>query len=903
MTDLSRFWRQPVERRVAAASVAALILFGLLLLVPLSPQWAFGVIAPVLTVITRVLGAIGGLFVYNRTRLPRALRDGFLMLALAQLSFAGGDLLWFTLEIGAGVDPGYHWPSLFYVGFYPLALVALLHLPHGFLRGSSRASFMLDTWMVLVAVGYMCWQGLIVPAMESLPAHVGALKLGLALFYPTADVVVLTAAITVATHLPRGTLRHVAVLFGLGLLPNLVADLYWIVATLNGDKPVPGRADVLWFLGALLFGLAAWRAVGVRTAEVVAGYGGGRPGGVGIGAIAAVVGVGLMLMYLTDRTVEDALIFAACALVLVGLLHGSMRDLTWRREQQLRQEQAKQERLAAVVDLSPDGLLVLDGEFRVVYASRVAAHMLGVPRDRLLRTPLVNWVHPADCMLLVEDMVRATLRRLDRVLSRWRLAPADGSLFWVEASIADCTADPEIGGLVVSLKDVRERHALEQRLLIRSQHDELTGLANRTLLRTRIEQMLASHARAEQGFAILVFDIDNFKSINDGLGHGCGDQLLRALAERLTAALLPGETAARLGGDEFAVTLPATRDAHAAHTRAVALTQRLSGSYQTAQGELGVSLSAGLALARPDADPDGLLDEADIAMYEAKRHGGNRVQAFDLEIERLVRWRNGVREKLIAALEHNGFRMAYQPLIATRDGSVYGVEALLRWTDPKDKPPIAALIAEAETCGLILPLGRKILRLVLNDLRQMLTGAGPAFQVVTINLSWQQLDDPEFVNQLAAELQQSGVPASRILLELTETSAPSLERQHFTRLAALRELGVGLALDDFGTGNTSFASLQELDLRLLKLPQSLVRHIERDQRVSELAGAMLSFATQLQLATVAEGVETLEQFQWLREQGCAYVQGHLFAPALPPERVVSWQPPDPSLFAPRADAS
>ncbi len=440
------------------------------------------------------------------------------------------------------------------------------------------------------------------------------------------------------------------------------------------------------------------------------------------------------------------------------------------------------------------------------------------------------------------------------------------------------------------VQDVTERRALEARLQHQALHDALTGLPNRTLLLDRAGQALARSRRGGPPFAVLFLDLDNFKTVNDTLGHDAGDRLLVTIAKRLRAVLREHDTLARLGGDEFAAVLESAPDADTAAQMAERLAAALEAPVTLGGQEYRVSTSIGVVVNQERHErPEDLLRDADVAMYRAKESGKARYALFDPTMQAGVAARLTLDRDLRRAVERGEFALAYQPIIDLRSGKVAKLEALLRWYHP-ERGLIAPdeFIPAAEDSGLIRHLGRWVLA---EACRQARLWADQGVVVpIAVNLTAQEFQQPSLVAEVAAALAGAGLAARWLRLEITESLAMRDAAATVATLAALRALGVLVAIDDFGTGYSSLAYLKRLPVDVLKIDRAFIDGLGdglgADPEDTAIVEAIVTLAHTLGLSVVAEGVETAAQAAQLRRLGCDYAQGYHFARPMPPAEVL-----------------
>jgi diguanylate cyclase (GGDEF)-like protein len=426
----------------------------------------------------------------------------------------------------------------------------------------------------------------------------------------------------------------------------------------------------------------------------------------------------------------------------------------------------------------------------------------------------------------------------------------------------------------VAFRDISERKRLEAELIHQAFHDALTGLANRALFRDRVEHALTRTGRDTEHIAVCFLDLDNFKAVNDGLGHEAGDRLLCVVAARLVGATRTHDTVARLGGDEFALLLEGVRD----DAEAMAIIERVESAMRTPMSldgkPVAITASTGIARSGPDARADELLRNADVAMYRAKARGGGAHALFVPEMHAAVLDRLELEADLRMAIAAQQFHLLYQPVVELASGRVVGVEALLRWNHYKRGLVMPGeFIPLAEESGLIIPLGRWVLN---EACRQGALFGGPALSI-SVNLSGRQLQHAGLTDDVVDALRRSGLPPDRLVLEITESVIMQDTEATLHKLQALKTLGIRLAIDDFGTGYSSLGYLQRFPIDILKLDKTFVDGVARGGTDAALARAIIALGDTLHLSTVAEGVEHAQQRDELLALGCELAQGYLFA--------------------------
>jgi diguanylate cyclase (GGDEF)-like protein/PAS domain S-box-containing protein len=540
-------------------------------------------------------------------------------------------------------------------------------------------------------------------------------------------------------------------------------------------------------------------------------------------------------------------------------------------------------RFKALVEHSNDVIIVLDRKAKVTYASPSADLLLGIGPGELDGTDPRKMVHLSNLDSLEGLAERLTVGGRAPQATELRIRARSGEWKTLEVTLTDLRDDPDVDGYVVNAHDVTGRKALEHDLRFRTLHDDLTGMANRVLLRERVDHALALRHPPGMMTAILFLDLDDFKSINDGLGHELGDEVLKAVAGRLSRQARAGDTAARLGGDEFAMLLENTHGLDDAMLVARRLLGVLLAPVQVHGQELAISASVGIAMADESVDSsEVLLRNADVAMYHAKRTGKGRVRVFEEAMYVDAFARLELKGHLGTALESGELSLHYQPLVSLGTGEILGFEALLRWDHPvRGGVSPASFIPIAEEIGLIVPIGTWVLHEALGQLARWRVRTGRDLKM-SINLSPRQLEEEGIVDEVGSALHEAGVDPSCVTLELTESEVLEAEDSR-QKLIALRQLGVSIAADDFGSGFASYAALQQLPFTTIKIDRSLIDGLDGPHgKALAQVRSIIEMAHATDLVVVAEGIERDAQRSALAELGCDIGQGYLLGRPAPP---------------------
>ncbi|MEO5679045.1 MAG: EAL domain-containing protein [Acidimicrobiales bacterium] len=636
-------------------------------------------------------------------------------------------------------------------------------------------------------------------------------------------------------------------------------------AALGIRLDAPGR-EVLAGAGVLGLGLAAASAVAVRRRLVAPLH--------HLTGLAARAAAGAI-------SADDA----AAARGAMAPLGGAVADLVAEVERSRAALVAE-----AILQGSSDLTVILDGEGRILHASPAASAMLGRPSAWLVSKSFAGLAHLDDRPRL-DDLGAGpdgcAPPPLVPISAEVRLSHLQGHWVATEISSADLRGDPDVGAVVLNIRDVSARKAKEEDLLRRALYDPLTGLANRALFREHVEKALARLRRTPaRPHAVLFVDLDGFKTVNDSLGHAAGDEVLIEVGNRLRRWMRPGDTAARLGGDEFAVLLENASEAEAGELASRILKVLLTPT--VVQGKAVVLTgSIGIALSETGEDADELLRNADVAMYTAKAAGKSQFRMFEPAMHLAALRRLDLEADLRRAIDEHELFLAYQPIVDLATSRLTGMEVLVRWQHPT-RGLIQPLdfISLAEDSGLIRPMGRLILDEACRQgqiWRTRYPGHGDLR--ICVNASVRQIEDPAFYDEVANALAISGFDGRSLTVEITESLFMNDLNATVEKLSRLKELGLKLAVDDFGTGYSSLSYLRSLPIDILKIDKSFVAGVTFGIEQSAVAHAVVKLARTFNLKTVAEGIEQPEQAAQLLSIGADMGQGYWFSRPLPADKM------------------
>ncbi|MBI4797875.1 MAG: EAL domain-containing protein, partial [Desulfarculus sp.] len=576
-------------------------------------------------------------------------------------------------------------------------------------------------------------------------------------------------------------------------------------------------------------------------------------------------------------------LFSAAPISETGDIYLYGRDVTERRQLEHQRQMA-----GVVFDNSLEGIIIADPQGKVQMVNAAYTGITGYEASEIIGKDLNVFRSEQDDQAFYQELWEGLTHR-GRWSGEYWNRRKDGEAYpeWINVVLVRDTQG-NIANFVVIFHDITDIKSKEERIKHQAYHDALTGLPNRVLFNDRLGQAIAHAEREGSRLAVAFLDLDNFKRVNDSLGHQAGDQLLQETARRLKSCLRETDTVSRLGGDEFTIILPEASRPQATMEVTSRIVGALAQPFLIQGHELFITTSMGITFYPDDAkDAEGLLKNADMAMYRAKDQGRNNVQLFTPALNTEMQHRLRLESQLRQALERDEFILHYQPKLDVASGLVVGMEALVRWQRPGQGLAMpGSFIALAEETGLILPMGEVVLAKACQQ-TQAWRQTGHPYLCVSVNLSPRQFEQENLVEMVEGILGQTGLPSVCLELEITEGAMMKSVEKALAKLVGLASMGVRLSLDDFGTGYSSLSYLKRFSLSSLKIDQTFVRDLTVDANDAAIVQTIIAMGHALGLQVVAEGVETLEQLSFLRTHGCDEYQGYYFSRPLAPERFLA----------------
>lgn len=829
------------------------------------------------------------------------LRRALLLFAASFGATGVGNAVWFAQATWGGQDPTHSWANIAYFANYGLVLAGLLSLPRASRTRVEWWKFALDAATVTVGGGIAIWCLVLRPAA---PLYHGTTDLAFGLAYPLADLLLLLGITTVLLRRPTTGTQFAFALLVIGQLAGIAADLLYSLA-----YPLSGYTGVHWTDGLYIvnYVLMIWageRYVRMSRRPVVASHAASDAGEIDDRdastvhqlsplPYAAVLAAAFAVIHESLGHIPTADRMLLAALIPLGALLLARQFLAVHQNSSLlaeRAQRAGEDRFRALVEHSCDVIMIVDADLTLRFVSAAIQGVLGVAATDVIGQPLTTLLHPDDIVGGMNFLTNALGCPGLTPSIAWRVRHGDGDWRRLETVCTNRMDDPNVHGLVLNTRDVTKRAELEGELRRLAFHDGLTGLANRALFRDRVEHALASRFRAGTSLTVVFLDLNDFKKVNDSRGHGAGDQLLVAVADRLRTCVRAADTLARLGGDEFAILLEGAGNSIDDRIDAVVerVRQSLGRPLQLESGEVAVEASIGLAHADPVDTVDALLRRADVDMYQSKRRGKRGRDGAPIGLDARDPARLELEAELRHAIERGELLLRYQPIADLTTQAIRGVEALVRWQHPtRGLLAPAEFIPLAEDTGLIVPLGQWVLTEACRQGRRWYDASGGTWpETLTVNLSGRQLVDDTIVTTVREALEASGLPPRILVLEITETVVLHQLADVVPHLRALKALGVRIAIDDFGIGYSSLSRLHTVPADLVKIAKPFVDDIASSDRASMLVRGIVALSATLGLETIAEGIEHESQRTTLESVGCGLGQGYHFARPLEPEEIL-----------------
>jgi diguanylate cyclase (GGDEF)-like protein/PAS domain S-box-containing protein len=779
-----------------------------------------------------------------------------------------------------GRDPFPGPSDAFYLAFYAFLGMAVGLMIRAAAVRVRWTQFTIDAAILVVGFGAFFWFLIIHPAASD--GEVDVLKHALSQTYIALScVMILALGVLLLAGAGDSIGRRVPLLLSIGFATMFLGDILWSVAKIGGHYLPGDLQDVLYV--AWVVPMAAAGREQMRLSATSAGTAPNAPTALAQSLpYASMLTAFLVLVFFTrgdtgsPATVMTVVVFGLALLVMVrqALV---LRDDALSRER--RAARLVEDRYASLIANASDVIMTVAIDGSLLFISPASERTLGMRPAAVVGKNLIDLWTGED-----RERLRAFLAEVAASSGETR-GPVEMRIergrerYVLEIVGSNLTNDPAVQGLALNFRDITERKALEEQLRQLAFHDSLTMLANRGLFRDRVQHALTLANRGRQQLAVMFVDLDNFKNVNDSLGHDAGDRLLQAVAQRLVKSTRFSDTVARLGGDEFAILLEAISAPAEVEQLAASLMEKLDEPFVLNATEVRVSASIGVAFSTQEASAEALLSKADTAMYFAKTAGKNRFLVFEPSMQDMLQEKTRLVADIARAIANEEFFIEYQPIVDLGTRSLLGVEALVRWRHPELGVVMPGrFIHIAEECGQVVKLGRWVLSRACREVRAWRGSVGGGEQLrLAVNISGRHLQNGDLARDIAHALDESGLEAGNLVIELTESTIMHNTEANLTWLQQLKALGVRLAIDDFGTGYSSLSYLHRFPIDILKIDRSFVARLTNSSTGPGLARAVVSLSETLGLDTVAEGIELEPQVDALLKLGCVAGQGFLFA--------------------------
>ena len=811
----------------------------------------------------------------------RAARRTWGLLSAALFMYSIGNLVHSTYWL-FGIDPFPSVGDVFFLCFYPLVFAAVLTVIRAAAVRVQWARLGLDALILMLGFGAFFWFCVIAPTAAA-QRDPYLLKYVLAQSYIALNCVMLLACGVLLMHSGSTPIqRRALTLLTLGFSSMSVADIVWGMSKVSGSY-LPGSFSDVLYLSCYI-----WLAAAAR--EQLRGPPRARRAANAISValmhglpyIAMLVSF-VVLVYVESSTAARPVSAMALIIFLLTSLVMVRQVVLSRDDALVRERRAAgivEARYASLIKNASDVIMITDADGQLRFASPAAERTFAIHPDDLVGRNLLDLWTDGD-----RERLGAFLAEVAATQERVVVGPVEAIVESGERrSTLECVGsnlmdDPAIAGFALNFRDVSERKALEEQLRKLAFHDPLTLLANRSLFWNRVEHALALAQRSQQRVAVMFLDLDNFKNVNDSLGHDAGDRLLLAAAQRLVKSTRPSDTVARLGGDEFAILLEGISTDTDVERIAAPITTAFNKPLVLDGRETDASASIGVACSRPGDDAEQLLRNADIAMYNAKAAGKARFVVFQPHMQEQLHDRLRLEQDIDHALANDEFFVEFQPVVDLTRRELLGVEALVRWKHPTRGIVMPGeFIPVAEESGRIVELGRRVLVEACTQVHtwSQTVPAGEGLRVA-VNISGRHLQQGNLLEDVRHALEVSGLPPGNLVIELTESTIMQNSDANLERFRELKSLGVRLAIDDFGVGYSSLSYLHRFPIDILKIDRAFVSRLTEQDGGPELARAVVMLGTTLGLETIAEGIENEDQVVSLLDLGCVAGQGFLFS--------------------------
>jgi diguanylate cyclase (GGDEF)-like protein/PAS domain S-box-containing protein len=809
------------------------------------------------------------------------LRTAWILLAVAlALYFVGvaiGTISWLR-----GHDPFPGPADIFYCAFYPVLAAGAVFLIRAAAVRIPWIQLSLDATIFVVGFGAFFWFLVIRPAASH--AEVDFLKQALSLAYLGLDcILLLILGVLVLTGAGSVGGWRVPLLLLSGFATMFLGDILWSLAKVRGYYLPGGFQDVLYLTCYVPVAAAAREQMRIiaAPARVVSNTSDAVARSL---PYAAMLAAFLVLVYFARGDIGGPATVMTMIMFALTLLFMVRQGVVLRGDALVRERRAArmvEERYASLIANASDVIMIVAADGVLRFVSPACERTLGLKPEEITGKSLPDLWAGEDgerVRLFLAEVAATTSGTVGPVELRIERGTRRCVIEGVGSNL---TEDPAVQGLALNFRDISERKALEEQLRQLAFHDPLTLLANRNLFRDRVQHALTLAQSGQSSVAVMFLDLDNFKNINDSLGHDAGDCLLQAVAQRIVKTTRSSDTVARLGGDEFAVLLEGITAVTDVERLADALIETLDLPFALDGIEVRVAASIGIAFSTPEGGTEALLSNADIAMYHAKAAGKNRHVTFKPQMQDMLHERLRLEADIGRALAQQEFFLEYQPIVDLGTKSLLGVEALVRWRHPEAGILMPGrFIQVAEECGQIVKLGRWVLKQACLDMCSWRRSiAGGAELRLAVNISGRHLQHGDLVDDVTQALDESGLEPGNLVIELTESTTMYNTDANLERFQRLKALGVKLAIDDFGTGYSSLSYLHRFPIDILKIDRSFVSRLTNSDNGPELARAVITLGETLGLDTVAEGIEFEPQVAALLALGCVAGQGFLFAKA------------------------